>query len=162
MSFAPEVDLHDRPLHGGHACPVERRRLLPGSGEDWDDASASARKRQRARNISRKHDKENTIAVIKRHCLLIEDFKAVDCFYRECLNELQQGVCKLIAKAWVKVVEPKKQTTHPYTRGDEGAPEWWPKPWGPTKEERVRHKEPDHLYKKANPIDHHGSILAGG
>lgn len=61
---------------------------------------------------------------------------------------LQQTACKLIAKAWVKLVEPKKQSTHPYTGSDEKAPDWWPKPWGSTRDEKVRHKEPDHLYKK--------------
>lgn len=65
---------------------------------------------------------------------------------------LQQTACKLIAKAWVKLVEPKKQSTHPYTGSDEKAPDWWPKPWGSTRDEKVRHKEPDHLYKKGKFI----------
>ncbi|KAL2014894.1 hypothetical protein VTK56DRAFT_7153 [Thermocarpiscus australiensis] len=28
------------------------------------------------------------------------------------------------------------------------APDWWPKPWGPGEKDRVRHVEPDHLWKK--------------
>lgn len=69
-------------------------------------------------------------------------------FYEQRFKNCQQTACKLIAKAWVKAVEPKKQSTHPYTGSDEKAPDWWPKPWGPTKEDKVRHKEPDHLYKR--------------
>lgn len=69
-------------------------------------------------------------------------------FYEERFKNCQQTACKLIAKAWVKAVEPKKQSAHPYTGSDEKAPEWWPKPWGPSETERVRHKEPDHLLKK--------------
>jgi hypothetical protein len=42
------------------------------------------------------------------------------------------------------LVEPKKQTHHPYTKGDEQAPSWWPNTTGPN---NVRHKEPDHLLK---------------
>jgi hypothetical protein len=73
-------------------------------------------------------------------------------FYEQRFKNCQQTACKLIAKAWVKAVEPKKQSHHPYTGKDEKAPEWWPKPWGNMKDERVRHKEPDHLYKKgSNP-----------
>lgn len=69
-------------------------------------------------------------------------------FYEQQFKNCQQTACKLIAKAWVKAVEPKKQSTHPYTGKDEKAPDWWPKPWGNSKDERVRHKEPDHLYKR--------------
>jgi hypothetical protein len=69
-------------------------------------------------------------------------------FYEQRFKSCQQSACKLIAKAWVKVLAPKKQSTHPYTGSDERAPDWWPKPWGVSKEERVRHKEPDHLYKR--------------
>ncbi|EPQ30995.1 uncharacterized protein PFL1_01184 [Pseudozyma flocculosa PF-1] len=54
-------------------------------------------------------------------------------------GQLQQGVCKTVAKAWIKIIEPKKQTRCPYNKGEEGKPSWWP--------DGVRHKEPDHLMK---------------
>ncbi|PWY99650.1 hypothetical protein BCV70DRAFT_147114, partial [Testicularia cyperi] len=54
-------------------------------------------------------------------------------------GQLQQGVCKTVAKAWIKIIEPKKQTRCPYNKGEEGKPDWWPS--------GVRHKEPDHLMK---------------
>lgn len=57
----------------------------------------------------------------------------------DCFKELRQQACKSIAKAWVKAVEPKKQTAYPYRNGDRSKPPWWPK--------GVRHKEPDHLKK---------------
>lgn len=88
-----------------------------------------------------------SVANIKKG-LRIGNDKDVWEFYEQRFKNCQQTACKLIAKAWVKVVEPKKQTNHPYTGQDEKAPDWWPKPWGPTKEEKVRHKEPDHLYKR--------------
>ncbi|PWN89583.1 hypothetical protein FA10DRAFT_148300 [Acaromyces ingoldii] len=54
-------------------------------------------------------------------------------------SQLQQGMCKTVAKAWIKIIEPKKQTRCPYNKGEEGKPDWWPA--------GVRHKEPDHLMK---------------
>ncbi|TKY89819.1 hypothetical protein EX895_001116 [Sporisorium graminicola] len=54
-------------------------------------------------------------------------------------GQLQQGVCKTVAKAWIKIIEPKKQTRCPYNKGEAGKPDWWPA--------GVRHKEPDHLMK---------------
>lgn len=86
--------------------------------------------------------------VSSRRGIKIGDTAAVWSFYEQRFKNCQQTACKLIAKAWVKAVEPKKQSTHPYTGSDEKAPDWWPKPWGPTKDDKVRHKEPDHLYKR--------------
>ena len=83
-----------------------------------------------------------------RRRIRVQDYQALWNFYDQRFKSCQQSACKLIAKAWVKAVEPKKQSTHPYTGSDEKAPGWWPKPWGNTKEDKVRHKEPDHLYKR--------------
>jgi hypothetical protein len=57
----------------------------------------------------------------------------------ECFKSIQQLPCKAIAKEYIKTVEPRKQTTHPYKRGDSAKPNWWPL--------GVRHTEPDHLKK---------------
>ncbi|RYP21217.1 hypothetical protein DL765_002356 [Monosporascus sp. GIB2] len=71
------------------------------------------------------------------------EFFDVDKFER-CM---QRALSSNTSKAWIKAVEPKKQSTHPYTGKDEKAPDWWPKPWGTNKDEKVRHKEPDHLLR---------------
>ncbi|PWN23042.1 hypothetical protein BCV69DRAFT_106245 [Microstroma glucosiphilum] len=60
-------------------------------------------------------------------------------FFELRFGQMQQGMCKTVAKAWIKIIEPKKQTRCPYNKGEEGKPDWWP--------EGVRHKEPDHLMK---------------
>ena len=60
-------------------------------------------------------------------------------FLETRFRQLQQLSCKIVAKAWIKVIEPKKQTRYPYNRGEESKPDWWP--------DDVRHKEPDHLMK---------------
>ncbi|ORY27182.1 hypothetical protein BCR39DRAFT_469578 [Naematelia encephala] len=64
---------------------------------------------------------------------------ALDTYYAARFAALQQATCKLVVKAWIKVIEPKKQMKFPYNRGEELRPTWWP--------EGVRHREPDHLSK---------------
>jgi len=79
----------------------------------------------------------------------IGDTITVDEYFDRQFKRIQQLNCKVIAKAWIKVVEPKKQSNHPYNGGkpDPGGkadpektkPDWWP--------EGYRHKEPDHVKK---------------
>ncbi|ODV88203.1 hypothetical protein CANARDRAFT_179796, partial [[Candida] arabinofermentans NRRL YB-2248] len=64
----------------------------------------------------------------------------VENYLFQCFEEFQQIPCKLLAKSWIKLIEPKKQTQHPYKKGSESKPFWWPK--------ECRHKEPDHLKKE--------------
>ncbi|KAK9326391.1 hypothetical protein V1517DRAFT_2320 [Lipomyces orientalis] len=73
------------------------------------------------------------------HPLVIGDREAVTAFFEAKFRQLQQLACKVVAKAWIKVIEPKKQSNHPYNKGDEFKPDWWPS--------EARHKEPDHLMK---------------
>lgn len=71
--------------------------------------------------------------------LTIGNHAEVTAFLETRFRQLQQLVCKIVAKAWIKVIEPKKQTRYPYNKGEESKPLWWP--------DDVRHKEPDHLMK---------------
>jgi len=78
----------------------------------------------------------------------ISDTKVMDKYFDRQLDQIQQLNCKVIAKAWIKVIEPKKQVYYLYNgRNGSGAktdpektkPDWWPT--------GVRHKEPDHVKK---------------
>lgn len=64
---------------------------------------------------------------------------AIEDYYTSRFAALQQATCKLVVKAWIKVIEPKKQMKFPYNKGEDLKPAWWP--------EGVRHREPDHLSK---------------
>ncbi|KAK9370180.1 hypothetical protein V1509DRAFT_329057 [Lipomyces kononenkoae] len=75
----------------------------------------------------------------KYYPLVISDRQAVTGFLEAKFRQLQQLACKIVAKAWIKVIEPKKQSNHPYNKGEEFKPDWWPS--------EARHKEPDHLMK---------------
>lgn len=72
-------------------------------------------------------------------------------YYEKAFERFQQVNCKIVAKAFIKLVEPRKQVNFPYngrkpkTNGSEPAdpectkPKWWPS--------GVTHREPDHLLK---------------
>jgi len=106
------------------------QRFRGGIGRDDEDESAAIR------------------APIKRRSIKLGESQELLEFYESRFKSCQQSACKIIAKAWVKTIAPKKQTNNPYTGKDGTAPSWWPKPWGPGESDKVRHKEPDHLYKK--------------
>jgi hypothetical protein len=73
-------------------------------------------------------------------------------YYEKAFQNLQQTNCRALAKAYIKLVEPRKQMVFPYngrivvagvTRQldpEATKPPWWPR--------RVRHREPDHLLKE--------------
>ncbi|PLB53679.1 hypothetical protein P170DRAFT_346625 [Aspergillus steynii IBT 23096] len=82
--------------------------------------------------------------------LEIGDEEKVLEYYENALKHFQQINCRLIAKAFIKFIEPRKQVKHPYNGGkprgtgqkgdpEKTKPEWWPA--------GVNHKEPDHLRK---------------
>lgn len=74
-------------------------------------------------------------------------------YYEKAFDAFQQLNCRVIAKAFIKLVEPRKQVNHPYNGRKPASgfspeqrpdpeltkPKWWPS--------GVTHKEPDHLLK---------------
>ncbi|CAI7668131.1 unnamed protein product [Penicillium pancosmium] len=72
-------------------------------------------------------------------------------YYEKVFQNLQQTNCRVLAKAYVKLVEPRKQVNFPYNGRkivagqtqqldpDDTKPPWWPT--------GVSHREPDHLPK---------------
>jgi hypothetical protein len=103
----------------------------------------------------------------------VDDEEALIGYYRERFEKMQQLPCKAINKAWVRVIQPKKQARNPYnggrkskkgkdagkeidgnneseekgTEGELTKPDWWPITG-------CRHREPDHIYKHGtlNPM----------
>jgi hypothetical protein len=84
----------------------------------------------------------------------ITNEEEVNTFFETRLRQMQQLVCKVVAKCWIKVIEPKKQSNFPYNRGEESKPSWWPP--------NARHKEPDHLMKPGKKFAPSGSISRDG
>lgn len=75
--------------------------------------------------------------------------------YNEILTSILQVTLKKVLKAWIKVVQPRKQSNNPYNggknkliaidqygknrAGELTRPDWWP--------ENINHRGPDHLPK---------------
>ncbi|RAL02124.1 uncharacterized protein BO80DRAFT_40179 [Aspergillus ibericus CBS 121593] len=93
-------------------------------------------------------------AGVNRIPLEIGDSERVEQYYTISFRHFQQVNCRVVAKAFIKVIEPRKQVRHPYNGGrpkpgappgskgdpEKTKPEWWPA--------RVVHREPDHLKKE--------------
>lgn len=135
---------------GESSSDVSRRQYQRLSrSEESDDVDLTNGKRKRARGTlySGSFDNDDTpvpVPVQKRHQITISKEAEVEEFYFTRFKDMQQSSCKVIGKAFVKLVEPKKQTHHPYTKGDAKAPPWWPTSGD---EHHVRHREPDHLLR---------------
>jgi hypothetical protein len=77
-------------------------------------------------------------------------------YYEKIFQNLQQTNCRVLAKAYVKLVEPRKQVNFPYNGRkivagqtqqldpDDTKPPWWPT--------GVSHREPDHLPKAGKEL----------
>jgi hypothetical protein len=110
--------------------------------ESDDDVMANTKSRKRARmqRFTSSYVTQSSVESSQTRQLVIGDTQKVAQLYSDRFKDLQQNACKSVAKAFVKVMEPKKQTNHPYTKKDESAPKWWPLA-------SVEHREPDHLLK---------------
>lgn len=85
------------------------------------------------------------------HTVSVSDQDQLPLYYAQAFDSLQQTNCRILAKAYVKLVEPRKQLNYPYNGRKiiEGSPRrfdpqttrppWWPS--------EVTHREPDHLPK---------------
>ncbi|RHZ56389.1 hypothetical protein CDV55_102564 [Aspergillus turcosus] len=83
--------------------------------------------------------------------LPLRDRRLLRKYYQKAFESLQQINCRTIAKAYVKLVEPRKQVNYPYNGRkliagisrnldpEMTKPAWWPL--------GVTHREPDHLPK---------------
>lgn len=111
-------------------------------------STAQGRKRHRGQQFAARYGHNvpsSSQVTTQSKPLLLNDKLAVSEFLAQRFRDLQQSGCKVCAKAFVKKIEPKKQTNHPYTGKEARAPKWWPLP--DKKGLGVRHREPDHLLK---------------
>ncbi|KAI9932630.1 hypothetical protein MW887_008878 [Aspergillus wentii] len=87
----------------------------------------------------------------QRTMLPVRNEKLLRQYYEKAFESLQQINCRILAKAYIKLVEPRKQVNFPYNGRkiisgtshqldpETTKPAWWPS--------GVTHREPDHLLK---------------
>ena len=75
--------------------------------------------------------------------LCIGDCKAVENFYRSRFCAMRQASCVTVAKLWIRVIHPGKQSQNPYSGVNAKRPKWWSR--------HVVHREP-HQIKKPGDI----------
>ncbi|OQD72632.1 hypothetical protein PENDEC_c020G04837 [Penicillium decumbens] len=124
--------------HTPHVQPA----LWPGQQEPWPTQVQQRRKKPWNEELSLGNQK-TTISV--------RDTDLLRGYYEKVFQNLQQTNCRVIAKAYVKLVEPRKQVNYPYNgrkivagRTQQLEPDATKPPWWPT---GVSHREPDHLPK---------------
>ncbi|OQE17728.1 hypothetical protein PENFLA_c023G10926 [Penicillium flavigenum] len=114
------------------------------SCESWSlQASLQPKKNFGGRNLNLASRQRASISVKERGLLRL--------YYEKIFQNLQQTNCRIIAKAYIKLVEPRKQVNYPYNgrkivegRTQQLDPEATRPPWWPP---GVSHREPDHLPK---------------
>jgi hypothetical protein len=143
-AFAPEKSelIHFNKASGKHLSRTYFNGPLP--------LAAGGRKRPRRQGALRPDYEDNAPHVVSdsKRGLEIGNSKKVQEFYDHRFKCIEQTACKVIPKAFIKVIAPKKQANNPYTKRDTFAPDWWPKSLGSgEKDGKVRHIEPDHQSK---------------
>ncbi|KAG0126525.1 hypothetical protein HOY82DRAFT_581011 [Tuber indicum] len=133
--------------------PADQRRIIRANGANRKrpvqpelQTTPAKKRRSTVKRSVRRADsssgESNDVVLheeIEYKGLDITNEEEVNTFFETRLRQMQQLVCKVVAKCWIKVIEPKKQSNFPYNRGEESKPSWWPP--------NARHKEPDHLMK---------------
>jgi hypothetical protein len=88
---------------------------------------------------------------VEKAMISVQDRDLLALYYEKAFENLQQTNCRTLAKAYIKLVEPRKQVNYPYNGRKIVAgtprqldpnvtkPPWWPS--------EVSHREPDHLPK---------------
>ncbi|KAK4204423.1 hypothetical protein QBC40DRAFT_250125 [Triangularia verruculosa] len=134
-----------------HAAGIYGRQDRGYDHDEYDNVPAPRhRKRQRRVRPARSMENDDPVAAAtgsRKTTIMVGDADAVWAFYERRFRFCHQIMCRIIAKAFVKLVEPKKQTNHPYTKGRDAAPRWWPTSFGPDKKPLI-HKEPDHIKRE--------------
>ncbi|KAI2730144.1 hypothetical protein CBS147332_1996 [Penicillium roqueforti] len=111
--------------------------------ESWPVQASQPKKNFAGRNL--------TLAAHQKALISVKERGLLRLYYEKIFQNLQQTNCRIIAKAYIKLVEPRKQVNYPYNgrkivegRTQQLDPEATKPPWWPR---GVSHREPDHLPK---------------
>jgi len=145
------------------SCPEDTEQLLRLSSTVDDNAIKTEQAYIATDEDDDSDDDEFAGTGYSSVAVRVDDVTQLEGIVDTRLRQMQQTGCKLVAKAWIKVHEPQKQTKYPYnggvlkeeaTRwygdknlGELTKPPWWPSTEGWPNNGGCRHREPDHLKK---------------
>ncbi|KAL9047132.1 MAG: hypothetical protein Q9214_000213 [Letrouitia sp. 1 TL-2023] len=138
-----------------------KRQKLTDQKEEEQSFSYAAVEEDAA--VTASEDDDSVFSVKEYSDIKIGDKEAVERFYEISFTRIGQANLKGILKAWIKVIHPRKQSTHPYNGGTTAEeskmrfgehspgeltkPYYWPGSVKSDGSPKCRHKEPDHLTK---------------
>ncbi|KAL4915964.1 hypothetical protein BDW62DRAFT_111787 [Aspergillus aurantiobrunneus] len=139
-------------VHGG-GSPFSPDSPMTPTLSRGSSISLLADNQQEQRRASHEYVIPKSIACYPKTTLSIGNQSLLRRYYEKAFDILQQTNCRILAKAYIKLVEPRKQVNYPYNGRkivagvpqqfdpEETKPVWWPA--------GVNHREPDHLRKPA-------------
>ncbi|KAJ5087049.1 hypothetical protein NUU61_008356 [Penicillium alfredii] len=143
MSLGREGPIH-APVSLGTPFQLTMRPMPQEATGAWHRDSSHSKKKK-------VWNEDLDTAAHQRVRLSLGDEELLRLYYEKAFENLQQTNCRVLAKAYVKLVEPRKQVNYPYNgrkivsgRTRQLAPDATKPPWWPS---GVSHREPDHLPK---------------
>ncbi|KAJ6114319.1 hypothetical protein N7486_000097 [Penicillium sp. IBT 16267x] len=143
---------HRRVVPVPQGSPIDPTMWPAQQQEPWPSQWSRSPQNQRAQPW----DEEVSITSPNKSLICVRDKEFLRRYYEKVFQNLQQTNCRVLAKAYVKLVEPRKQVNYPYNgrkivdgrtqqlNPEETKPPWWPA--------GVSHREPDHLPKAGKKI----------
>ncbi|KAE8352109.1 hypothetical protein BDV28DRAFT_7802 [Aspergillus coremiiformis] len=138
--------------HHHHQTGWYQPELIPCEWQSLQNKRHRRNLRRVGSEVGRDSDSNSPGATVRSTTFRLGQKHLLRSYYEKAFENFQQLNCRAIAKAFVKLVEPRKQVNHPYNgRKTNSAgssqrvdpeltkPKWWPT--------GVTHKEPDHLLK---------------
>lgn len=154
------------PTHSRSACPGSGRRGLEGHHHGratlgpsiqfalWPTAQEPGPSQNPA--LQKLRIAEKGMRSSQKAFISVRDKDFLRRYYEKIFQNLQQINCRILAKAYVKLVEPRKQVNFPYNgrkivagQTQQLNPDGTKPPWWPT---GVSHREPDHLPKAGKEL----------
>ncbi|KAJ5791972.1 uncharacterized protein N7503_007950 [Penicillium pulvis] len=135
----------------GYDHHVTNSRSTRGHVQDSMIPRPPIQPEQRPQHQNKPYSRRTRISSNQEAFISITDKGFLHRYYEKIWENFQQTNCRVLAKAYVKLIEPRKQVTYPYNGRkviagkthqldpNETKPPWWPT--------GVSHREPDHLPK---------------
>ncbi|GBF62512.1 hypothetical protein TMEN_5058 [Trichophyton mentagrophytes] len=149
LAQATGANVYHLPFLSGDSKYYQGMQFPIGKVEDALPSRSKRRRYEMDHSTTEPGEHSNGPESVEMVPLEIGNEEKVEAYYESAFKAFQQINCRQIAKAYIKIIEPRKQVKYPYNGGrggpgEKGDPEKTKPDWWPT---GVVHREPDHLKK---------------